>query len=223
MIISFKEADSEYPFNIDVPDICPRCGRDLVPKPLYFEYLSHVGAYYYYTATVLCPQCKKPIYLDISVPESTHNTYCGKVNSFFPSNKILDLPSGIGNLYPDFCRIYNQAALSEARGLSEICGMGYRRALEMLVKQYALKAFPGNTDAINNEKLMQTINRIENPRIQALAQASAWIGNDQTHLQVKHPEYTVVDIKAFIKSLCYYILMEEEVIRAQALINKPRQ
>ena len=91
------------------------------------------------------------------------------------------------------------------------------------MKQYALKTFPDSAEAINNEKLMQTINRIDNPRIQALAKASAWLGNDQTHLQVKHPEYSVDDIKAFIKSLCYYILMEEEVSHAQALISKPYQ
>ena len=98
--------------------------------------------------------------------------------------------------------------------------MGYRKALEFLVKQYAQNSSPEESDTINNEPLAQTINRIDNPRIKTLAKASAWLGNDQTHLQVKHPEYSVDDIKSFIKSLCYYILMEEEVSRAENLITK---
>lgn len=223
MLISLKETDSKFSIDVDAPSICPRCGRDLVPAPISFECLSHVYAYYNYAAIVCCPQCKGAIYLDIRVPERRDCAHSGEVVNCFPSIQIYDLPKGIDKLYPDFCRIYYQAAISEARGLSEICGMGYRKALECLVKQYAINAFPDYTDAINKETLMQTIIRIDNPRIQALAKASVWLGNDQTHLQIKHPEYTVADIKAFIKALCYHILMEEEVSRAQELITKPRQ
>ena len=209
MIVSLTETGSKFPIKVEAPDICPRCGRDLVPTPLFFYYLSHVNAYHHYTATVSCPQCKGAIYLDITVPERGNFTYTGKVINCFPSIQIFDLPKGVDRLYPDFCKIYYQAAVTEARNLSEICGMGYRKALECLVKQYAVKTFPDSADVINKETLMQTINRIDNPRIQALSKASAWLGNDQTHLQVKHPDYTVDDIKSFIKALCYHILMEE--------------
>lgn len=224
MKIFLKENDSDFKIHVDIPDICPRCGRDLVPSPLYLGHIPFAKTALNYMAVVICPQCNKPVYIDICSPDRSCGSFQeGTVIGCYPPIQIFDLPKGIGNLYPDFCTIYNQAAVSEARGLSEIYGMAYRRALEFLVKQYALKAFPDSAEAIKSETLMKTINRIDNPRIQALAKASAWLGNDQTHLQVKHPEYTVNDIKAFIKSLCYYILMEEEVARAQELINKPHQ
>ncbi len=221
MEISLKENHSEYIIHVTLPDTCPRCGRDLAPKPLFLGHIPHNKSRINNAAVVICPHCNKPVYFDIDSPYSDKSFQQGTIIGCYPSIQIFDLPKGIEKLYPDFYKIYNQTAVSEAKGLSELCGMGYRKALEILVKQYALKTYPNSNEEINNEKLIQTINRIENPKIQALAKATAWLGNDQTHLQVKHPEYTVDDIKAFIKSLCYYILMEEEVARAQALVNKP--
>ena len=204
--------------SVDAPAICPRCGRDLVPQQLFVkEVIAHQQQAF--TATIMCSQCRKPIYLDIVRPYNK----TAHVEKVYPSVEIFDIPKGVDDLYPSFLSTYKEAAIAEARGLSDICGMGYRKALEKLVKQYALKVFPDNSEAINAETLMQTVNRINNPRIQALAKASTWLGNDQTHPQTFHPDYTVADMKAFIKALCYHILMEEEVSRAQKLIAEPRK
>lgn len=223
MEITLKENDSSYKIHVNIPTVCPRCGRDLVPDPFFLGRISLPSSSLNYVAVVLCPQCRKPVYLDIASPDRENPYQKGTVIGIYPHIQIFDLPTGIEALYPDFTKVYCQAALAEARNLSEICGMGYRKALEFLVKQYAQNSAPEESDTINNEPLAQTINRIDNPRIKTLAKASAWLGNDQTHLQVKHPEYSVDDIKSFIKSLCYYILMEEEVSRAENLITKSHQ
>ena len=171
--------------SVDAPAICPRCGRDLVPQQLFVkEVIAHQQQAF--TATIMCSQCRKPIYLDIVRPYNK----TAHVEKVYPSVEIFDIPKGVDDLYPSFLSTYKQAAIAEARGLSDICGMGYRKALE---------------------------------NIQALAKASTWLGNDQTHPQTFHPDYTVADMKAFIKALCYHILMEEEVSRAQTLIAQPRK
>ena len=220
MIIKCK-ADGAYDLNVTLPSICPRCGRDLSAIPLSS---NHVGNFNYeetYAVVIQCLLCKKSIYLDVK--RSSASPMIGIILNSYPGNQIFDLPSGIEVLYPDFAKMYCEAASAEARNFSGICGMGFRKALEILVKQYAVKAFPADADTIYKEFLSQTISRIQNAKIQTLARAATWLGNDQTHLQTIHPEYSVADIKAFIKTLCYHILMEEEVSRAENLITKSRR
>ena len=207
-----------YNFNLKLPETCPRCGRDLSAIPVSTDFLGTDNFKNRYAVVALCQQCDDAVFFDVEV--SNNSPMRGNVIRSYPPIQIFDLPAGIDSLFPDFVNVYCQAASAEARNLSEICGMGFRKALEILVKQYAIKAFPTEADAINKELLSQTISRIQNTKIQTLAKAATWLGNDQTHLQVVHPEYSVADIKAFIKALCYHILMEEEVSRAQELINK---
>lgn len=131
----------------------------------------------------------------------------------------LDFPEYIQRQYMDFTDIYNQAATAESMNLDKICGMGYRKALESLAKQYAHDCFPNDGTKIDNESLVQTINRFESPKIKALAKAATWLGNDQTHMIAKHPEYSIDQLKAFIKFLCQEIEAEQEFKKAQSLIS----
>lgn len=207
-------------FKLDVPAICPRCGRDLSAIEISTNFFGSANFEDKYAVVAVCQQCKNAIYFDVL--HAYGSEFATIVNSY-PPIQIFDLPAGIESLFSDFVRIYCQAAAAEARNYSDICGMGFRKALELLVKQYAIKTYPENEEAICNESLSQTISRIQNAKIQTLAKAATWLGNDQAHLQVTHPEYNVADIKAFIKALCYHILMEEEVFKAQELVTKPRQ
>lgn len=209
-----------YNFTISLPDTCPRCGRDLSATPLSVIYLKSEKAVEQYAVTVSCQQCNQAIFFDVM---HLQTALYGTLTGTYPAPQLSNLPAGMDSLYPDFVKVYCQAVTAEARGLTDICGMGYRKALEILVKQYSIKAFPSESDAIQTEFLAKTVSRIQNSKIQSLAKAATWLGNDQTHLQALHPEYSVSDIKSFIRALCYHILMEEEVSRAQELINKPHQ
>ena len=73
--------------------------------------------------------------------------------------------------------------------------MGYRKALEFFVKEYVTKnLYNGKEkDSILSEPLGETIERLENPLLQSISKASSWLGNDQTHMVQKHPEYGVDD------------------------------
>lgn len=202
-------------FEVAAPVVCPRCGRDLVPEVLSCKVLRGNPSAGNYTITITCSICRSPIYLDIS---RSQGVPVGKVNAFYPADTVFDIPQEMLTLYPNFAKLYRESAIAEAKGLS-ICGMGYRKALETLVKEYALGTFPDNADSIRNETLSKTIQRINNQHIQTLAKASTWLGNDQTHLEVKHPNYGVSDMKNFIKALCYFILMEETFKNASTLLT----
>ena len=54
--------------------------------------------------------------------------------------KRKETPPEIATLSPSFAKIAAQAQTAEASGLDEVAGPGYRKALEFLIKDYAISA-----------------------------------------------------------------------------------
>ena len=102
--------------------------------------------------------------------------------------------------------IYKQAALAESLGLDQICGIGYRKAIEFLVKDYTIHKSPNSKDAILKATLGSCIsNYIKDDRLTTLARAATWLGNDETHYVRQHPDYTLKELKAFADAFITFI------------------
>ena len=86
--------------------------------------------------------------------------------------------------------------------------MGYRKALEFLIKDYVIHLHPEETDLIKSEPLGATIQRIDDHRIKTLAQRAAWLGNDETHYVRHHLDRDVSDMKTFIDAMLHFIASE---------------
>ena len=99
--------------------------------------------------------------------------------------------------------------------MNQICGIGYRKALEYLVKDYLCHKAPADEDAIKTEALGRSLQRIEDSRIQALAQRATWIGNDETHYVKKHEDLDVATMKVFINAMVHFI--DSDLALEQAL------
>lgn len=206
---------------------CPYCQKIIFPEVITTVSSDSLEELF---LTIHCPGCDG-IYFEKYIKQIQPtirngfevNVISYKSVSLCPALPILlDFPEYIQNQYIDFTVIYNQAATAESMNLDKICGMGYRKALESLAKQYAHDCFPKESSKIDNESLAQTINRFESPKIKTLAKAATWLGNDQTHMIAKHPEYSINQLKAFIKFLCQEIEAEQEFKKAQSLISEHR-
>lgn len=115
----------------------------------------------------------------------------------------------IENISPQFVKIFNQALAARAMNLNEIAGLGYRKALEFLVKDYAIKNNKGDAEKIEGQKLSACINNyIHNEKIRILAEKSTWIGNDEAHYVRRHADLNVDVMKEFIEALVYSIKVD---------------
>lgn len=132
----------------------------------------------------------------------------------------LEFDPEIARLSPAFVKIYEEAHAAEKHDLTLICGMGYRKALEFLVKDYLIEKHPQESDTIAKEPLSQSIRRIDNLQIKTLAERSAWLGNDETHYTKKHDGYSYEDIKAFLEAMTAFILYEKTVEKAFLIPRK---
>ena len=86
--------------------------------------------------------------------------------------------------------------------------MGYRKALECLIKDYLISFVGESRETIEKMELGNCIhNKIENPQIKKLAEKCAWLGNDFSHYVAKHAE-GLEALKELVEATVYYIGME---------------
>lgn len=217
---------------IEPPNFCPYCNKEIFPNlhsyriDIATEAEAMKVSSFKLGAIFSCPGCHQSIFANYSV---TYNFYddCFYVANLisvypYPSPKI-DISKEIQESYPDFYNVYIQAIKAENIGLTEICGMGFRKSLEILVKQYLINQNNSLKDKILAESLSQSINRIENFKIKTLALGAVWLGNDETHIIRKFTNYDINDMKGFISALCHLISLDITFEKATLMINSRKK
>ncbi len=215
--------------DIEIPNQCPRCSVAYAEPPL--------AAYYHDTDTYdtneqmplfvlfFCPHCESCFMVEYSVSEF-QDDYEGDITCIHPSPdscSSIKFSDHITALSPQFVDIYNQSQKAEFAGLNELCGMGYRKALEFLVKDFAAYIHPDKISEIEASFLGNCISTyIDNEKIKTLATASAWLGNDETHYIRKHQDYNSQDLKRFINTLVAFIEYELNYKEATDFLSNPR-
>lgn len=102
--------------------------------------------------------------------------------------------------YESFLKIYTQAYSAESNELNEIAGIGYRKALEFLIKDYAQHLKGDEKDKIIKMPLLQVIKAYlgDDKRLVDIASRAAWLGNDESHYLKKWLDRDVSDLKKVI-------------------------
>lgn len=201
---------------MELPSKCPHCGKAIFPNHLYSLRVNGVDNNNI-VSIYLCASCCNFIF-------TSNVTYgrdvCKCIEIYPPIIENTLMSQSISNLSPAFCKIYNQAATAEKNGLDEISGIGYRKALEFLIKDFSIHRYPDDKENIEKLPLSTCINKYcENSKLKTLATACVWLGNDETHYIRKHEEYSVSELKAFLHAAITFIESELSLDEASKLIN----
>lgn len=119
--------------------------------------------------------------------------------------------------------MYNEAAEAEHRELKGICGAGYRRALEFLIKDYLINEKARDKDEVVGKFLGNCISeQIDDKRIKDCAKRAAWLGNDQTHYYRQWADQDLEELKVLIDLTVNWIHNEAltEKFRSEMPENK---
>ena len=220
MVISknyFKTTDSSAKKAwISLPDQCPMCHVAIEPIYLYDKYSEETDTF---NAFLFCNYCKRPFISAYTNPSYSSDN--PSVATLFPKFHIpMKFEKCINDLSSSFCDIYNQALQAESENLTQISGIGYRKALEFLIKDFCIYKFPDKEEKIKSSFLSTVINDyIDSLKIQNLAKACAWLGNDETHYVRKYEDKDINDLKRFIKATVAFITYELTSDEAEEFVN----
>ena len=184
------------------PSECPFCHKAITPNFLY----GHRNSFDL-EVFVACPDhdCKKS-FVAYYGKSGIHWTFNGRTTK----GEIIgrEFSDTINEISAAFITIYNQAFAAEQQNLTEICGVGYRKALEFLIKDFAIKNSPDKKDEIEKKLLGKCIaDYIDDSRIKSVAKRAVWLGNDETHYVRKWEGKNLTDMKKLIDLTFHWIEM----------------
>lgn len=189
---------------------CPFCKTRIIPNYLC---LDHDTLY------ASCPNesCRKHFILSLSL----NNGYTVIEPNISPQNKAFS--EIITSISPHFASIYNQAYHAEQMRLDQICGVGYRKALEFLIKDYLLSK-ETNEQIVENIKKKFLSNciqeNVQNDNIKQVAKRAVWLGNDETHYVRQWEDKDVQYLKKLIDLTVRWIENEIETEQVLQEINR---
>lgn len=219
--ISFNTRGTSYVnFKLEMPIQCIHCHKEVgfivESTSTYDSKVDETLA-----VTFQCPSCNHYSVYEYKITDKTYY-YADLVNYSYTKNINVELPKNISKVSDEFVNIYEQAATAEAYNLMSICGVAYRKAAEFLIKDYVIMKHPEKENNIKKDPLGKIISELltDFPKIQILAKATAWIGNDETHYVRKHNDKDLNDLKAFLLAAATFIAADYDAEQALAMVSK---
>ncbi|HJF86755.1 MAG TPA: DUF4145 domain-containing protein [Companilactobacillus farciminis] len=219
---------------IEYPEICPECGSTMFPVNLSegMEIASKVDSTCFLGYIVfMCSKikCRNIFIQSYQVFQDTegddpYQLTAVKLNHNLLPPVNLEIDNRISTISRNFINIYKQALQSELVGLDQISGVGYRKSLEFLVKDYLIHIKPNDADNIKKLFLGTVINNYlkDQPDLQNLATAATWIGNGETHYINEYSPEDIQDMKDYIKSFSYFVSSKLAIEEATRRVNHNR-
>jgi hypothetical protein len=198
------------------PDECPYCHRGIDP--------NYLSGFHNFEKNVVhlsffCPRLDCGSYFIGEYAVNYNANFC-LARTLLGSIKQKEFSETILNISPDFVDIFYQASTAEQGGLNQICGVGYRKALEFLIKDYIISKDSELKETVEKLLLGKCINDyIKNDRIKDISKRAVWIGNDETHYVRKWIGKNIQDLKLLIDLTVHWI--ETEALTDKMISSMP--
>lgn len=183
----------------ELPDLCPRCHKNIQPNFLNSYVLGDLGVC---QAIFRCTsqKCQEIFIANYSHISTTQPQLCTLQNLTPFAPKKIHTPEIVAAISPTFVEIYNQTNAAQTAGLDQIVGIGLRKALEFLIKDFATLEHPESEEQIRRGLLAACINTyIVDTNVKECAKRAAWLGNDETHYTRKWETKDINDLKLLVR------------------------
>lgn len=187
----------------NVPKQCPFCHKNITPR--IFQGFTKSS---FLEIVFQCPDDECGRIFTAFYSKNENNQFA--VNSVsIGTFQEEEFSQNIKDLSKSFTEIYNQALKSESLKLNHLTGIGLRKALEFLIKDYLINNNPEKEEKIKKKFLGKCIDEyVDNQNIKEMSVRAAWLGNDETHYIKKWEDKDIGDLKKLIQITLHWIEME---------------
>lgn len=196
LIKSGKEFHAGYNFNYQKPATCPYCGTSTDAILANKSNFSLDGKAMI-TSSCKCTACNKTFFFAcVSDGNGNAPNVC-----LYPDVTFVPYQNDIlKSISERFIDMYNQALQSEFVGNIDLAAIGYRSALEILVKDFAINELGKDTEEVSKKKLCAAIGEYLNQDdLVKTADVIRILGNDYTHYKRKYPDQDFKLLKAYME------------------------
>lgn len=212
----------EFPSNVTIegdPDTCPLCHKGIRPIFQGLDTLNEQG--HSVERVFRCPRegCQRLfIAYYFHNPHSNIYFYKGCLPVALRDREFSD---ELKEISPDYCSICNEAHKAELTGYLQVCGPGYRKALEFLIKDFVSRGRTADEKTeIEKLPLASCVKKyVDDARLKAVAERAAWLGNDETHYVRKWEDKDLQDLKRFIQLTEFWI--QSDHLTKEAVTEMP--
>ena len=187
---------------IDDPNICPHCHVTNIPLLQWAHDSIDTDDIPVIISVWKCAnvKCKKSF---VAIHKDKDSNLVFKFDRFLNGlpkgpdwpKPIRELQSGQSTeedkIVSKFIKTYLQSLQAENYGLDELAGMGYRKAIEYLVKDWAIQNNTSEKDKIEKLWLGTVIEDYYDGDLKDILKRATWLGNDQAHYNKLFEEYRV--------------------------------
>jgi hypothetical protein len=180
------------------PDTCPLCHHGVEPRFLIAAWLRERQRL---EAVFRCPRlgCQ---HLFIASYTSRYGTSSNwQLTHVAPAGvQTPEFPEAVTKVSPAFVEIMEQVAYADAKSLDQLIGMGLRKAIEFLIKDFCVQEYPDQKGNIEKSELAYVIGQyVKDANIKAAAKRAAWLGNDETHYLCRWTDKDIKNLKELVK------------------------
>jgi hypothetical protein len=193
-------------FDIDnAPDLCPVCHISVSPRLIWAAFIEDPPFSPRLQIVYRCPRQKcDSLFIAYYSRRDLSGASRSTIFYFDYSAPVrlngIEFSEEIQDASPTFVEIYNQAIAAESHQLDQLAGMGLRKALEFLIKDFLIKRRPADAESIKKAMLGVCINNyVDDPKLKKCAERATWLGNDETHYERKYVGQDISDLKVLIR------------------------
>ena len=193
------------------PAQCPHCGICCDPLILGSTFISPFTAKppQFVFLIFQCTACKKLFTATYEVTNGKSHICC-----MTPFKPLVFVDELIEKTSPRFIEVYNQAIRAKENGDLNLAAVGYRSALEILIKDYAINDLHEPSEKVVKLDLFHASSNYLSSDTGNAADGGRIVGNDHTHYERKYPE---LDFKVLQEYMDIFI----HSIRVKLLISNP--
>lgn len=196
---------SPKPYN--KPAVCPFCGIGTDGTIVSASSLPYRKDHHIVVSSIQCTGCTQKF---VAIYERVDNelTYIDVLPQ--PSGEALN--SCFQEISPRFVEVHKEAQTAELLGLTDLAAMGYRKALEIIVKDFAIVVLEEPENTVAKKQLADAISAyLHQESLVKTADVVRILGNDHVHYKEKYPEFDFTLLKHYYNIFLHLIVTEYEI------------
>ncbi len=202
--------------NGEIPIICPHCG--ICIEPTFISKAYNLFGPEQIATLIFKGNCCDQLSFATYKVNLQNKTY--ELLSVYPPTKPIIFDEAIQQISPRFIESYNQAYSAEILNHFELAGAGYRNALEILIKDYAINILKKDNTEVSKKKLYAAIAEYVPEHTISAADVVRLLGNDFTHYERKYDHLGLNELKSYLEIYILAVKLEYKKKNPPISVNR---